>query len=186
MTALPGDRVGAIEEYMPSAGTFSSDEGVYSSNIGKLELDAKTHSARVKPKTRVPKLQGVGSVTVGVIAEASDSVAIVDLAQIDQDNISLIPNGVSAVLHVSNIRRDYVKDLRDELKIGDIIRVRIIEASEHTTKLTVDGMDLGVIKAFCVRCRQPLRASGAKLVCDRCGDVESRKIAQDYGSGNLR
>jgi len=186
MDVLPGDHVGAIEEYMPSAGAFSSDEGVYSSNIGKLELDAKTHSARVKPKTRVAKLQGVGSVTVGVIAEASDSVAIVDLAQLDYDKVSLVPNGVSAVLHVSNIRRDYVKDLRDELRIGDIIRARIIESNEHTTKLTIDGRELGVIKAFCIRCRQPLRMSGSKLICDRCGDIENRKTAEDYGSGNLR
>ena len=186
MTTLPGDHVGAIEEYMPSTGTFSSDEGIYSSNIGQLELDAKTHSARVRPKTRVPKLQGVGSIAVGIIAEASDSVAIVDLAQMDKDNISLVPNGVSAVLHVSNIRRDYVKDLRDELRIGDIIRAKIIESSEHTTKLTIDGRELGVIKAFCIRCRQPLRMSGPKLICDRCGDIENRKIAQDYGSGNLR
>jgi exosome complex component CSL4 len=186
MDVLPGDYAGAIEEYIPAEGTFSSDEGVYSSNVGELELDAKSHSARVKPKTRIPKLQGVGSVTVGMVAEASDSVAIIDLAQIDSQGVSLIPNGVSAVLHVSNIRRDYVKDLRDELKIGDIIRARIIESSEHTTKLTIDGRDLGVIKAFCVRCRQPLRMSGPKLVCDRCGDIENRKIAEDYGSGNLR
>jgi len=186
MDVLPGDHVGAIEEYMPSTGTFSSDEGVYSSNIGQLEIDAKTHSAKVKPKTRTPKLQGVGTVTIGMVAQTSDSVAIVDLAQIDSQGVSLVPNGVSAVLHVSNIRRDYVKDLRDELRIGDIIRARIIESSEHTTKLTIDGRELGVIKAFCIRCRQPLRSSGAKLICDRCGDVESRKMAQDYGSGNLR
>ena len=186
MTTLPGDRIGAIEEYMPSEGTFSADEGVYSSNIGELELDKKTHSARVRPKTRLPKLQGVGSVVVGVVAETSDSVAIVDLAQIDSQGTSLIPNGVSAVLHVSNIRRGYVKDLRGEVKIGDIIRAKIIEFSEHTTKLTIDGRELGVIKAFCTRCRQPLRMSGTKLVCDRCGSAERRKTAQDYGSGKLR
>ena len=185
MVVLPGDYIAAIEEYIPSAGTFSSDDGLYSSSIGTLELDAKSHSARVLLKVRSPKLQGVGSIVIGRVAEMSESVAIIDLIQTDSKNVSLIPNGVSAVLHVSNIKRDYVRALREEIKIGDIVRVRIIEVSPHSTKLTTDGRELGVIKAFCSNCRQPLRMSGAKLICDRCGSVENRKTADDYGSGNL-
>lgn len=186
MVVLPGDYAGAIEEYMPTEGTFSADEGVYSSNIGDLQLDAKKHSASVKIKTRIPKLQGVGTITIGRVAEMSDAVAIVDLIITEASGVSLAPNGISAVLHVSNVRRDYVKDLRTEMKIGDIVRVKIIEVTPSTTKLTTDGRDLGVIKAFCTSCREPLRSAGPRLVCDRCGSVEQRKTAQDYGSGRLR
>ena len=186
MKVLPGDYAGAIEEYMPAEGTFSADDGVFSSNIGDLQLDAKSHSAKVSPATRMPKLQGVGSIVVGDVAEASEAVAIIDLVEMEIGKTKLVPNGISAVLHVSNISRDYVKDLREEVKIGDIVRAKIISVDPSTTKLTIDGRELGVIKAYCTRCRQPLRMSGPKLVCDRCGNVEHRKIAEDYDSGKLR
>lgn len=186
MVVLPGDKIGAIEEYMPSLGTFSSNDEVYSSMIGELELDKKAHLARVKAKTRVPKLQGVGAIALGQVAETNEMVAIIDLLPTESMNVYYVPNGVSAVLHVSNVRRGYVKDLRQELKIGDLIRAKIIEANEHTTRLAIDSPNLGVIKAFCSNCRQPLKVLGQKLVCGRCGSVERRKIAQDYGSINLR
>jgi exosome complex component CSL4 len=186
MTVVPGERIGAVEEYMPAEGTFSSDDSVYSSKIGELLADRKTHSAKVASKTRKFKIQGVGDVTIGEIAEATEMVAIVDLAEIDDDHNSLVPNGNSAVLHVSNITQSYVEDLRAEVKIGDIIRARIIEVTPGTTKLSIASKELGVIKAFCSVCRQPLRQAGPKLVCDRCGSVEHRKTAEDYGSGKLR
>jgi len=185
MVVLPGDYLAAIEEYIPSTGTFSSDDSLYSSGIGTLELDAKSHSARVLLKPRSPRLQGLGSVVIGRVAETSESVAIIDLIQMESKGVSFIPNGVSAILHVSSIKRGYVKDLREEINIGDIVRVKIIDVSPHSTKLTTDSRELGVIKAFCSNCRQPLRMSGAKLICDRCGSVENRKTADDYGSGNL-
>jgi len=185
MVVLPGEYIAAIEEYMPSTGTFSSEDGLFSSSIGTLELDAKSHSAKVKLKARSPKLQGIGTIVIGRVAEMSESVAIVDLIQVESKGVSFVPNGVSAVLHVSSIKRGYVKDLKEEIKIGDIVRVKIIDVSPHSTKLTTDSRELGVIKAFCSNCRQPLRMSGAKLICDRCGSVENRKTADDYGSGNL-
>ena len=185
MVVLPGEYVGANEEYMPSIGTFSAKTGVYSSAIGELALDAKSHLAKIKKRTRIPKLQGVGIVVLGQVAETTDSVAIVDLVKTDIKNMSYVPNGISAILHVSNIKSGYVEDLRDELKIGDMVRVKIIEANEHTTKLTISFKELGVIKAYCSVCREPLRMSGAKLVCGRCGNVEQRKTAEDYGSISL-
>ena len=171
---------------MPAEGTFSADDGVFSSNIGDRQLDAKSHSAKVSPATRVPKLQGAGSIVVGDVAEASEAVAIVDLVEMELGRTKLVPNGISAILHVSNISRNYVKDLREEVKIGDIVRAKIISVDPTTTKLSIDGRELGVIKAYCTRCRQPLRMSGAKLVCDRCGNIEHRKTAEDYDSGKLR
>jgi exosome complex component CSL4 len=185
MNVLPGQRIAEPEEYISSAGTFSSDDGVYSSGIGDLELDAKSHSAKVKTKTRTAKLHKVGTIVVGIAVEVSESVAIIDLVQIDSKNESSVPNGVSAVLRVANVRQSYVKDLRSEVRIGDILRLRIIETSEHSTKLTTDDRNLGVIKAFCTSCRQPLKRTGNKLICDRCGNTEGRKLAEDYDSPNL-
>ena len=34
MTVLPGEKIGAIEEYVPSEGTYSTDDTVYSSKFG--------------------------------------------------------------------------------------------------------------------------------------------------------
>jgi exosome complex component CSL4 len=109
----------------------------------------------------------------------------VDLIPFRSRNFEFVVSGLSAVLRVANIDRKYVKSLRDEIRIGDIVRVKVMEVTSHTIRLTTAERDLGVIKAFCSSCRHDLEKQGTKLVCRNCGSVESRKTASDYGSGKL-
>jgi exosome complex component CSL4 len=182
---LPGEEVGSSVEYLPGFGVYSDDDRLYSSGIGELELDTKNHSAKVKSSTRIPRMQSRGTVTIGVVADVSDNKAMVDLAPIESKSFLFVPQGATAVLNVAKVKRGYVKSLKDEIKVGDIIRVKIIEVSKHTVHLAIDDKDLGVIKSRCSRCKERLERDGYKLVCGSCGNVERRKIASDYGTGRV-
>lgn len=181
MFVHPGEFVGTSEEFLPCPGLYEEDGKLYASATGEIEIDPKGHTVKVMPKTRVPKLQAVKTVTYGVVAEASGQVAVIDLVPIKLKNLEYVPNGVSAILHISNIKKDYVEAMSDELRAGDIIRVAIIEVSSHTIRLTTDGKELGVVKAYCSRCRNALELRGTKLECPKCGSIETRKLAADYG-----
>lgn len=175
----PGKFIGTAEEFIPANGLFEEDGKIYSNATGELELDAKNHTAKVAPKTRVPKLQGMKTVTYGVVADISKQVALVDLEPVKSKNIELVPAGISAILHISNIRSGYVDSFETELKIGDILRVAIIEAEPHTMRLTIDGRNLGVILAYCSKCRHRMNRKGYTVECPKCGSVEKRKLAED-------
>lgn len=182
---LPGDYVAESEEYLPGFGVYSEKGKLFSSNIGELELDPKTHTAKVKVSTRIPKMQDVGIITLGVIADVTENTALVDLIPFESKNFVFVPNGVSAIIHVSKVKRGYTENMREEFRVGDIVRAKIIEVSRHTVSLTTSDKNLGVIQAFCSKCRSELVKKGTSLVCSKCGYMENRKFAYDYGTGNI-
>ena len=83
------------------------------------------------------------------------------------------------------IRRGYVKNVRDEYRIGDIIRAKIAAFQNGEFRLTTDGDDLGAIKAFCAKCRHPMKVESGLLQCEDCGAKDNRKITNDYRKANL-
>ena len=188
---FPGEQVATEEEFAPSGGTFAEAGKVFSAEVGEPVLDAKAHQARLQPKTRVPVLQHAGTVTFGLVANATDKVALVDLIAVKEQGFRQALTGISAILRVSNVKRGFVESLRDEVRSGDILRVKIIEVSPHTVQLSIVDANLGVVKAFCSVCRSPLKAlpvgprGPPGLVCENCGSKETRKAASDYDSVKL-
>jgi exosome complex component CSL4 len=92
-------------------------------------------------------------------------------------------------IHVSQISDKYVEKIHDAFQITDIVRARVLEQEYNEYKLSTTGKHLGVIYADCVICGEPLNKIGYnKLKCERCGNVETRKLANDYGNvtNNLR
>ncbi len=182
---VPGDHVGIEEEYIPSSGVYSKDGELYASSLGDLDLDSTNHNAKVQAKTNIPKMQGEANIVVGNVAQMNDNVAIIDLMPMNSKAFKMVPNEASAVLRVSDTRRGFVRSLRDELGVGDIVRAKIIEANEHSVRLRIDERELGVIKAYCKSCRGVLRLDDRDLKCEKCGNIEHRKMAQDYGTGRV-
>jgi len=185
MLVLPGEYIAEAEEYLPGYGSYEDDSEVYSAVVGDLYLDSKKHLANVKSRTRVPRMQTRGTTAVGIVAEVFEQKAIIDLARIDSKNFSYLPNNASAILSISSVSTQYVKDMHDSIRAGDIVRVRIDDVSKHSVKVTTVGRDLGVIQAYCSRCRHPLMKVGRTLLCKNCHRKERRKTAYDYGTGKV-
>lgn len=183
---LPGDFVAAGEEYLPGDGTYLGDDGdIYSANTGELLIDKKEMTANLKPNTRFPHMQKVGMKPLGVIGEGGGQVAFVDLIEMGEDR-SLVAWRNTAVLHISRIKDGFVDSIKDEVKTGDVVRVKIVELSPHTVVVNTLDPDCGVILAYCSRCRKPMVLDGSMVVCPGCACRETRKTASDYGKVDIK
>jgi exosome complex component CSL4 len=89
------------------------------------------------------------------------------------------------MIHVSDTDFKYTDNMFDAFRVGDIVRVKVISDKNGTYHLSTKGENLGVIYAFCSRCGNLLNLEGKRLKCNKCENVEKRKIASDYESGTL-
>lgn len=106
---------------------------------------------------------------------------IVQIISIEgRENDREIATSKLAGIHISEIKEGFVEDITKEFKIGDVIRARVIANEKSPIQLSTKGPDLGVVYALCSRCRTPLIRRGDKLICPRCGNVETRKLSSLY------
>lgn len=181
-TVLPGESLSTTEEFTAGEGTYEENGLVVSANIGSLEVDDDERIVKVKAKNP-PLVIKVGDVIIGAITDVKGSIANVDVAKVVGNNRSISSDN-SASIHISKITNGYVEDMGRLLRIGDIIRAKVIQ-SKPSMQISTQGDDFGVIKALCMKCRLPLIKKEKELYCENCERVETRKIARDYGEGNL-
>lgn len=182
----PGDFIANVEEFLPGEGTYQDNGKIFSAEVGVVHKDFERRVVSIESKTnKIPMLQRSGLVAIGVIAKANDKVAFVDLLPFEDGKRRYIPVPASTVLRVNNIKRGFVKSLKNEFNVGDIVRVKILEADSQNVVVSTDGPNLGVIKAFCSNCRHPLDKEGKDLVCPQCGLKNHRHLANDYRKGKV-
>ncbi len=179
--AVPGEFLATEEEFVPGFGTYLDEGNVYSSNIGNVEKDIKKREVRIRVLTRIPLPMKRGAVAYGRVAQVSDNVAIIDISPMKKGQFVYLPRGLTHVLPVSEVKRGFVKSMKDEFKVGDIVKVKIIEIRPTGVVLTTRSSELGVVKAFCTQCRHPMILKKGKLICPNCGNEERRKLSIEYG-----
>jgi exosome complex component CSL4 len=180
---VPGDLIGTEEEYLPGSGTHVEGEKFYSALSGEVKDTARTLSVAQK---RSLSAIGIGTVIIGSIENIVEPIALIRVksgSNIDDDRLGDNPD--YSVLHASMIKKGYVKNVRDEYKIGDIIRAKIVDIRNGEMRLSTDGENLGAIKAFCAKCRHAMKIAAGGLECESCGAKDNRKIASDYRTVTL-
>jgi len=182
---LPGDLLAMAEEFIPGEGTYEEGGGIYSSRIGIVLLDARTKKASVHPKTRIPPVLKRGSVIIGRVEKIGEQWVEVEIGALRGSENRQPPIPDLGSIHVSDVRREYVKDIKDQFRPGDIVRAKVVNPKRRPIQLSTEGENLGVILATCSNCRTPLERDGMRLVCPNCGHIETRKIADDYRQGRL-
>ncbi|MFA5108644.1 MAG: exosome complex RNA-binding protein Csl4 [Candidatus Micrarchaeia archaeon] len=178
----PGEHIGTEEEYVAGSGTFIKDEGIYSSIFGHLMDKDRTLSVSANAQVTTPS---IGAKIIGRIEAIIDPIAIVSIEKIeDGTNMRFSNSGARFILKAPNIKKGYVKSVRDEYKIGDIIRAKIITESNGEYHLSTEDDDCGCIKAFASGPqdkRYALIKTASGLVNSQCPDKkENRKMAADY------
>jgi exosome complex component CSL4 len=73
----------------------------------------------------------------------------------------------------------------DVCKPSDIMRAKVISDKNRVFHLSTQDKDLGVLYAFCTNCGFLLEPRRMSMHCPRCGRIEKRKTAFDYGKGEL-
>jgi len=177
---VPGERLGVIEEFIPDAGTYVKDGVIYSKVVGHALIDFMHKKVSVFPVGKGVKVPKTGSIIVGQVSSVQTQTASVRFTQVDRRKIA---GFFSAVLHVSDVQMSFVDSMFDVCKPGDIIRAKIISEKNRTYHLSTQDKEMGVVYGFCSNCGEGLEQRSRGMHCPRCGRVESRKTAIDYGKG---
>jgi exosome complex component CSL4 len=178
--ALPGERLGVIEEFTPDAGTFVKDGVIYSKVVGRVLIDLAHKRVTVHQLTHGAKVPITGSMVVGQVASAQSETAGMRIFEIGAEEVS---SGFMGILHISDAHIRYVDSMFDVCKPGDIVRAKVISEKNRTYHLSTKDRNLGVIYAFCSNCGTLLEQRRQGMHCPKCGRLERRKTASDYGRG---
>ena len=179
---VPGDRLGVIEEFMPGPGTYEENGTIYSFATGRALVDMLNKQVSVFPKTRFLVVPKVGSIVIGQVRDVQSKIAVARIFQVGKHPISGFFTGI---LHVSDVSLNYVETMYDACKPGDIIRAKVVSDKNRTFHLSTKEPNLGAIYAFCSHCGNALNFRRMRMHCSKCGKIEKRKSAQDYGKGEM-
>jgi exosome complex component CSL4 len=178
--AVPGDRLGVIEEFIPDAGTYVKDGVIYAKVIGRVLVDLVHRRVSVHQLIGPSKVPSLGSTVLAQVSSAQSDTAGVRIFEIGDEEI----NGVfTGILHVSDVALRYVDSMYDICKAGDIIRAKVVSEKNRTYHLSTKDRNLGVVYAFCSNCGALLEPKRQGMHCPMCGRLEKRKTASDYGKG---
>lgn len=186
---LTGDYLGVVEEFLPDKqSTFTKDGQIFASKTGLITINKTERKIEISThQEKDRKIVKIGDIVMGAILFLRQYSVGINFFTINKKihfNSSYFGN-----IHVSQISDRYVDKIHDAFQITDIIRARVLEQNYNEYKLSTAGKHLGVIYADCVICGNSLTKIGYnKLRCNRCGNQETRKLADDYGNvtNNLR
>lgn len=176
MTVVPGALLGTEEEVMAGANAVQDGSDIVASAVG--EPDVKNKIVSVRTKGGGPVMVKAGDIIVGRVEEIFEPVALVGMGFQKTAEGRQVAFPGYAVLHASRVRDGYVKNVHDEVKIGDIVRARVEEVKKEDVLLSVKETGLGVIIAFCTQCRARMERRGPDFHCPVCDCTEKRKAAE--------
>jgi exosome complex component CSL4 len=179
---LPGERLGVIEEFIPDSGTYVKDSVIYSKIVGRALMDLLSKRVSVYPLSGGVPTPKVSAIVVGQVGNAQSDNVLVRIFKIGSKRLSGVFTGV---LHISDVQERYVTSMTDVCKPGDIIRTKVISNKNQVSHLSTNDKSLGVMYAFCSRCSNLLESKRYEMRCPKCGNVEKRKIAVDYGKEEI-
>jgi len=178
---VPGDVLGVEEEFMPGENAFVEDGVIYSSATGKVQFDQRARRVSVFPTCPLPPIPTKGDTVIGRVSYIRGQFAHVDIVFVEGETNREIPAAPEGAIHISQARKNYVKDLTDQFQIGDVVRAKVINPNREPMILSTVGDEYGVILAKCKNCRSPLALKGRRLYCDVCDRYEIRKVSTMYG-----
>lgn len=179
---LPGERLGVIEEFIPDSGTYVKDGIIYSKLVGRALMDLISKRVSVYPLSNEVTVPKVSAIVIGQVCNAQSDNVLVRIFKIGSKKLSGVFTGI---LHISDVAEKYVKSMNDVCKPGDIIRAKVISDKNQIYHLSTKDKNLGVVYAFCSRCSSLLEPKRHEMMCQKCGNVEKRKIALDYGKTDV-
>ena len=179
---VPGDRLGVIEEFSPGAGTYVESGNIHSKITGRTLLDRLNRKVSVYPLVHGVGVPRTGSVVTGQIMDVRSKTATLRILKLGERPLSGFFTGF---LYIAEASPGYVKTMYEVCKPGDMMRAKVISDANRTFYLSTEESDLGVIYAFCSTCGHMVVPKKGGMSCPRCGHVEKRKIASDYGEVSM-
>ena len=177
---LPGDYIGAAEEYLPGRGTYENRGRIYASVLGTPVVDPRDRTVRVEARNAIPEIVD-GDLVYARVDELKAAMAICTVVGTATSRRT-VPGNPEGTVHISKAKDGYTESLSGEFAVGDILLARVLQA-HPSIKLSTATATLGVVSARCQLCHALLSPGPKDLVCPRCGNRERRKLAQGPRAG---
>jgi len=180
---LTGQYLGVVEEYLPDKqSTYVREGQIYATKTGIVNINKDRRAIEIKSHQEEDrKTVKINDIIIGTILFLRLYSVGISFATINNKihfNSSYFGN-----IHVSHISHKFIEKISDAFQITDIVRAKVIRQEQNEYSLNTVGKNLGVIHADCGICGTTLEKIGVnKLRCPRCGNVENRKLASDYGN----
>jgi exosome complex component CSL4 len=178
MFVIPGDCLGVIEEFTSGPGTYVESGTIHSKITGCTLLDMLNRQVSVYPLVQTVNIPQVGDIISGLILDVRSKNATLRIFQVGYKMLSGFFNGI---LHISGVSHDYVDNMFNVCKPGDIMRAKVISTENRSFFLSTTDKNLGVIYSLCSRCGHVLKPENRGMKCSKCGNLERRKMSPDYG-----
>jgi exosome complex component CSL4 len=172
--ALPGDYLGAAEEFVPGPGTYENRGRIYASVLGVPQVEPRDRTVRVDPRNAVPEVRD-DELVYARVEELKTAMAICKVLATATSSRP-VPGTPEGTVHISKAKDGYTESLSSEFAVGDLLLARVLQA-QPTIKLSTAANSLGVVAARCQVCHALLTPGPKELVCPRCGHHEHRKLA---------
>lgn len=178
--AVVGEKLGNEEDFMIVGDAHIDDEGnIYPRTTSIIEVEDDTLTIEPIHKAKL----SVGDLVIGVVSEIKKNYAVINI----QKNLSNKKNvDFSALLPISEISYTFMKEIRDAIRIGDIIKAKVVKMN-FDIELSIKDKPLGVEIGYCVNCRRKLgrniifrNKDIVTISCGYCYTKQTRKL-----SGNI-
>ncbi len=179
---FPGEKLAVIEEYSDGPGTYQKDGAVRSSTIGTTTIDKARRELVIKKTTPMIVVPDEGMEIIAQVGSVARRDARLDIFVIDGKHIHPTTSGV---IHISDLSRDYLKNIDMAVRSGDVVKGKLINTKNRLNQTSLKGSEYGVIYGFCSRCGGLLEKKEGRLTCPDCGRMERRKTANTYGKEKL-
>ncbi len=176
---VPGEYLGAAEEFVPGRGTYEDSGRIFASVAGRPTIDARDRTVRVEAANAIPTLQE-GDIVYARVDELKSAMAICTIISAAPSGRG-IPGAPEGTVHISKAKDGFTDSLADEFAVGDLLLAKVLQ-SRPSVKLTTAAPELGVVSARCQVCHGLLAPAGREFLCPRCGHREHRKRAEGPGA----
>ena len=176
-TVIPGDEVAVSEEFLPGRNVYDDGGLLRALAVGKVLEDRRKSEISVKPSADAG-LPSVGDYVTGQVEVAQTSSAGVRIYFV---NGRPSDRGFTGSLMLRSGPPGRGSRRGPMVKLGDVVRCRIHSLMNGMIHLSVGEEHAGVVFALCSNCGKPLLRAGNRVKCDECGNVEERKLSDDFG-----
>jgi len=176
---VPGEFLAGAEEAIPGNSAYLDKDEIYSAAYGEVHEKDRVVEVVCDNARKIETVRP-GMELYCMVRKMSATKAFLDCTPATDINKSGSTMGISAVLPVQNVKRSYVRELRDELRTGDILKARISKIERDGVDVSIGDAEYGVIRAFCTNCRNSMVLKSGVLICSNCGRKENRKLSSEY------
>jgi exosome complex component CSL4 len=175
---FPGDKLGVIEEFIEGKGAYKKEGDIRSEELGVTDYNVLEHVVEVEKITPELIIPNEGDEVIAEVGSVARRDARVDIFMVNRKEV--IPS-YSGVIHISDISKNYVKNIDSAMRSGDIVKAKVVNIKNRLNQLTMEGEAYGVIYAYCSRCGTLLEKDRNRLVCPKCNRTERRRTSNNYG-----